>query len=42
MFNRVRVISGLLGVLALFVLLQLISGSAFFQYGESRQREFCL
>ena len=29
MFNRVRVVSGLLGVLALFVLLQLVSGSAF-------------
>ncbi|WP_293649374.1 methyl-accepting chemotaxis protein [uncultured Pantoea sp.] len=40
MFNRVRVISGLLGVLALFVLLQLISGSAFFSTVKADKENF--
>ncbi|MDU6389449.1 MULTISPECIES: methyl-accepting chemotaxis protein [Pantoea] len=40
MFNRVRVISGLLGVLALFVLLQLVSGSAFFNTVKADKENF--
>jgi len=40
MFNRVRVISGLLGVLALFVLLQLVSGSAFFTTVKADKENF--
>ena len=40
MFNRVRVISGLLSVLALFVLLQLVSGSAFFNTVKADKENF--
>ena len=40
MFNRVRVVSGLLSVLVLFVLLQLVSGGAFFNTVKADKENF--
>jgi len=40
MFNRVRVVSGLLSVLALFIVLQLVSGSAFFKTVKADKENF--